>query len=252
VVYDLLVRALGRQEPAQAASDGARLTRCGDGAWVADRELRYGRRAVLPIRMAVIADPPAALTLYSPVDLDEATVEALAGLGEVHRIIVPNRFHTLFARQAITRYAEAEVLVPPGLADWSREFDGRLRLLEGTATVGDRTEVTCVRLRAGLEELVVYNDRAELLMVADLLFNLQHGEGLQRFFYRLNGVWRRPALSRAQRLMLLKDRESLGAFYRWAMGRPFSQISMGHGQLITRDAREIFYRLFHRYGVLPD
>ena len=33
-----------------------------------------------------------------------------------------------------------------------------------------------------------------------------------------------------------------------SMGRPFSQISMAHGLLITREAREQFYQLYHRYG----
>ena len=47
----------------------------------------------------------------------------------------------------------------------------------------------------------------------------------------------------------MKDRDSLGEFYRWAMAKPFSRISMAHGQLITTGAREVFYQLFHQYAV---
>ena len=64
---------------------------------------------------------------------------------------------------------------------------------------------------------------------------------------KLNGLWRRPAQSRLQRLLIMRDRNSLQQFYRWALGKPLSTISLSHGQLITQDARETFYQLFRRY-----
>ncbi len=247
-MFTLLTRLAARQRPEQAHVSGARLTRIGRGAWVADRELVYGRRSRLPLRMVVIEHAPGELTLYSPVSLDDGTLEALNGLGSVTRIIVPNRFHTLFVGRAMDAYPDAELLLPAADGGLLSRFPRRGRHVLQSVRIGDRTELEPVRCRDGLVELVLYHDPAELLAVCDLLFNLQSAIGLQRLVLRLNGVWRKPAQSRLQKMLLLKDHESLAAFYRWAMGKPFSQISMAHGQLIAEDPREKFYQLFGSYG----
>jgi hypothetical protein len=247
MLFQMMSRLVARQKPTQAAALGARLTACGPGTWVADRELTYAGGSRLPIRMLVVEDPARELNLYSPVALDEGTIEALAGLGEVRRIIVPNRFHTLFVDDAMASYPSAELLLPETCAGLDGLYGTRVRKIHEATTIGSDTEIVAVTLRRGLVELVVYNDAAELLAVTDLLFNLHHAEGVQRWLLMLNGVWRKPAMSRLQRFLLVKDRQSLGAFYRWAMSRPFSQISMAHGLLVTEGARETFYQLFHRF-----
>ena len=247
MLFQVMSRLVARQNPTQAAAHGARLTACGPGTWVADRELTYAGGSRLPIRMLVVEDPARELNLYSPVALDEGTIEALAGLGEVRRIIVPNRFHTLFVADAMAIYPRAELLLPEACAGLDSIYGSRARKILETVNIGADTEILAVTLREGLVELVVYNDAAELLAVTDLLFNLHHAEGVQRWLFFLNGVWRKPAMSRLERFLLARDRQSLGTFYRWAMSRPFSQISMAHGLLVTEGARETFYQLFHRF-----
>ena len=99
-MFELLAK-LTRHVPVQLAGvDGVRLRNCGQGAWVADRELRLGGGVVLPIRMVLLETEVGRLICYSPVALDSATVEAIAGLGQVDVIVVPNRFHTLFLAAA--------------------------------------------------------------------------------------------------------------------------------------------------------
>jgi hypothetical protein len=186
--------------------------------------------------------------LYSPVALDEGTVEALDGIGEVRRILVPNRFHTLFVGGAMTTFPEASLLLPSADAMPGDRFADRSRQVDGLISIGGDLQILPVVQRQGLVELVAYHDPAELLVVSDLLFNFQQAVGLVRWFLMANRVWRRPAHSLLQRLLLLENRESLRRFYRWAMSKPFNQISMSHGQLITAEAREVFYQLFHRFG----
>jgi len=246
--FDRFSQLIRRQRPIQAVVDGARLSRCGPGTWVADRELVYSGGNRLPIRMVVFEDTPGEISLYSPVRLDEGTLEALAGLGEVRRVIVPNRFHTLFVAGAMDAFPEARLLVPETDAGLGERFPRRVQRITAVTSLGEQVEIKPVRLRSGLEELVIYNDASELLTVSDLLFNLHQASGMQRWFYVLNGVWQRPALSRVQRLMIIRDLSSVADFYRWAMSKPFSQISMSHGLLIGDQARETFYQLFHRYG----
>lgn len=243
-MFGLLARMLARAQPEQAPVSGARLTRIGQGAWVADRELVYGGRSRMPLRMVVLAHAPRSLTLYSPVALDADTLEAISGLGSVTRIVVPNRFHTLFVPRALDAFPEAVLLVPASDAGLGERFPHRVLRVVEPQQLGEGIELRPVGLRTGLEELVIYHDPAELLVLCDLLFNLHTGTPLQQVGYRLNGVWRRPALSRLERLFVLKNRREIAGFYRWAMAKPFVQISMAHGQLITADARECFYQLF--------
>ena len=107
-----MIRLLASQRPEIRPVDGARLQRIGDQCWSADRELAYGRQTTLPVRMIVTRDQQGGLTLYSPVTLDEGTSEALAGLGEVVRVVAPNRFHTLFAGRVLDANPRAELVVP--------------------------------------------------------------------------------------------------------------------------------------------
>lgn len=249
LAFRTLTRLLARQQPEQQPVDGARLQRIGPQCWSADRELVYGRRSRIPLRMVVTRDREGGLTLYSPVALDEGTQEALAGLGNVARIVAPNRFHTLFAGRVLDAYPGAELVLPEENAGLAERFPARSRIVRAPTQPGSDLELYPVRLRDGLVELCAYHDESETLLVADLLFNLrQAGSRLGRLAYRLNGIRQRPGHSHLQRLLLFRDDESLQLFYRWALAKPFSQIAMAHGQIIGMDAREQFYQAFSRFG----
>ncbi len=231
-----------------APVDGARLHTIGDQCWVADRELIYGR-GLLPVRMVILRGNDGALTLYSPVHLDDGTLEALSGLGSVRHVIAPNRFHTLFVGRALALYPEAELLVCEAHGGLAQQFGDRTRVIRERTVLESGLELMPVRLRDGLGEVVAYHDPSVTLILADLLFNIQQAAGGPvRFAYRMNGIWRRPGQSRLQRLFLLRDEESLAGFYRWALSRPFEQIAMAHGHLMSIDAREQFYQVFRRYA----
>lgn len=229
--------------------EGVRLIRCGDGAWLADRELLLAKGTRLPIRMVVLESTPGNLSLYSPVALDEGTLEAIAGLGEVRHIVIPNRFHTLFASAAADLYPHASLLVPTTIdADLRASFGDRVETVDSNRKLGPGCEIVPVTVRSGMEELVVYHDDAELLVVADMLLNVQQGTRLLRWLLALNGAWRKPAQSRLQRIFVMRNHHHLALFYRWAMSKPFSVISMSHGQTISHEAREVLYQLFHGYA----
>ncbi len=253
LAFRAMTRWMARQRPEVLAVDGARLQRIGTQCWSAERELSYGGSLTLPVRMAVIRNQSDGLTLYSPVSLDEGTREALAGLGEVRRIIVPNRFHTRFAGRVLDAYPDAGLLVPEADGGLMERFGDRSRPVTDLQTIEPGLEVLPVHLRDGLVELCAYHDASETLLLADLMFNLQQADSRRaRLAHRLNGTWRQTGTSRLQRLLLLKDEESLSRFYHWALAKPFSQIAMAHGLLITDNARETFYQVFSRYGALRD
>lgn len=252
MLFRAITTILERRHPDLAPVDGSRLTRVGPGAWVADRELVYGWGRSLPTRMVVLRVAEESLALYGPLALDDGTLEALSGLGEVRWIIVPNRFHSQFAAGALERFPEARLLLPGADGSLLERFPHRAERVEQPITLGAGTELLPVALRPGFDELVAYHDEAELLVVADLFFNLQSADlrqvaALSRWFLRLNGVRGQPAQPRWHQRLIMKERENLAGFYRWALAKPFSVISMSHGQIINRGARETFYRIFHAY-----
>lgn len=228
MLYRAFNRLLALQTPSQLAVDGAWLQAIGRDIWVADRELMFIGGLRLPIRMVVVRNESGDLLCYSPVALDEPTIEALAGIGEVRWVVAPNQHHGLFSADYLDRYPRA------------RELDSR-----GCAGIG--VDAHCVSLRSDFQELVIYHDRSKTLIVSDMLLNIRAGDRRLEWLLRLNGAWQRAGHTRIQRLLLLRDRRPLADFYRWALARPFEQISMSHGQLISEDSREIFYQVFHGF-----
>lgn len=234
-LFDL---GLGILKPDQIPVVGARLRAIGNQIWVADRELQMPGGIRLPCRMVVMGDGHGNLLCYSPVALDEETVEALDGLGRVRWIVAPNRYHRSFTAGTVSRYPQAEVSgywSPPG-----RGF------APPPAAPFDGCELMTVTLRSGFSEIVAYHDLSETLVVCDLLFNVRSGDRRLRALMRLNGAWQTAGHTRLQRWLLLRDQEGLAMFRRWALSRPFVQIAMAHGQVIQHDARECLYALQRR------
>ncbi len=235
LLLGLFNRALGRLHPEQIPVVGARLRAIGNQIWVADRELQMTGGVRFPFRMVVMGDGGGNLLCYSPVALDNETAEALDGLGRVRWIVAPNRYHRSFTAGCISRYPEAEVMgfLPPPQDGFTPPADVPF---EGC-------EVMTVTLRSGFAEIVAYHDLSETLVLSDLLFNVHSGNRPLEAFMRINGAWQQTGQTRLQRWLLMRDPDGLAAFRRWALSRPFVQISMAHGQVVREEARECLYRL---------
>ena len=119
--------------------------------------------------------------------------------------------------------------------------------LEGTGFVAPGLEYYCVAAGPRFTEIALYHDPSETLVLCDLVLNFTAADPRLRWLLRLNGAWGRPAQSHLQRWLLFRNAGALADFYHWAMARPFSQISVGHGPVIRDQAREWLYRLFSRY-----
>lgn len=231
-LFDL---SLGFLHPEQVPVVGARLRSIGPRIWVADRELRMPGAVKFPVRMVVMGDAEGNLLCYSPVELDEKTAEALDGLGQVRWIVAPNRYHCAFTAGCISRYPQAQFW------GFSASPDRKFTPPPGSPFQG--CDLTTVTLRSGFAEIVAYHDLSETLVVTDLLFNVQSGDRRLQTLMRLNGAWQKAGQTRLQRWLLMRDQEGMAAFRRWALSRPFEQISMAHGQVIEDGARECLYRL---------
>lgn len=222
--------------------DGSRLTMLGQGLWAAERELLLGAGLRVPIRMVAVVTGAREVLCYSPVSFDEATDEAMTGLGTVRWLLAPNRSHRLFLAEAMDRYPHAAVLCSPDSSGPPRAV-----ALEGRGHLSPEIEYFSVKAGPRFTEIALYHDTSETLVLCDLVLNFRAGDPRLRWMLNLNGAWGRPAQSRLQRWLLFRDPAALSDFYHWAMGRPFRQILVGHGPPIRDQAREWLYRLFSRY-----
>ena len=111
--FETIASLVQRLNPEMIAARGARLQNCGQGAWMADRVVRLAGSVLLPVRMMLLENESGSLTCYSPVELDSATLEAVAGLGSVQQLVVANRFHMSFVAEAVECFPTAELYVPP-------------------------------------------------------------------------------------------------------------------------------------------
>lgn len=244
--FRLFNTLLAKHTPAQFEVDGPRLQSVGRQIWVADRDLAMVGGLRFPVRMVVIGNASGDLLCYSPVALDDATIEALSGIGEVRWIVAPNPHHTLFARDYQQQFPDARLLAVAPISGCTVQIFRPPAQSEGR--IDHAFEALAVSLRGEFKELVIYHDLSETLIVSDLLFNIHSAGRPLELLMRLNGAWQRAGHTRMQRLMILRDRQGLADFYRWALARPFVQITMSHGEVIKADAREAFYQVFSPYA----
>jgi hypothetical protein len=232
IPFSLFSQLIARYTRIQVDVHGARLRAVGAQIWVADREVILVGGMRLPIRMVVVGNRSGDLLCYSPVALDDATIEALSGIGEVRWIAAPHALCTPMTQQFMHHFPAAQLLAVPGT---------------GAALIGMGLETRTVNLSGGFCERVIYHDLSETLIVSDLLLNIHSGGRALEWLLRMNGIWQQAGHTRLQRGLIMRDRQGLVEFYQWALARPFVQVTMSHGQVIGANAREIFYQVFHRY-----
>jgi hypothetical protein len=101
--------------------------------WIVDGpEIRFGApglKLAHPTRMTVVRLPGGDLWLHSPTAPSEPLVRRLAHLGPVRCLIAPNNFHYSWVHDWKTRFPQAGVWAPPGLANRTRRTLSPLRPL---------------------------------------------------------------------------------------------------------------------------
>jgi hypothetical protein len=242
--YEVFVRLFRGVRPRLEAVDAVRLQQCGHRAWSADRSLVMPGGLIMPLRMLVLGNARRDLLCYSPIEVDAQTAEALRALGTVRWLVAPNRHHRSFVASMLEAFPNAQLWSPV-------ESQEQLRADPPPQEWRGWCEPYVVRASTGFSEAVLFHGESGTLVMSDLAMNIHTGSAGLRRLMKLNGAWRRFAPTRMQMALVMRDTEALGLFYRWAMSRPFTQISVSHGQLLTSGAREQFYQAFHRFAARP-
>lgn len=192
----------------------------------------------LDTRMTVLPLARGELALVSPIPIDDALAEEIAGLGEVSFLIAPNLLHHLYLADAHKRYPRARVLAPPGLRSKrpALAIDATLdqQLPEALSAAVD---VVRIEGAPGADEFVFFHRASRTLVVTDLVFNVAMPRGLvANVVLFLEGVRGRLAQSPAWRFMV-KDRARARDSAERLLALPFETLVMAHGEIVRDQAR---------------
>ena len=196
-------------------------------------------------RMTVVRLQDDGLFIHSPTTLDSETRERLDDLGPVRFIVAPNKLHHLFVEPYFEAYPDARIFCSPDL-------ERKRRDLPWHGVLGDEPEPgwagefdqTIFRGSAFLDEVIFCHRPTGTLIVTDLIENFHDLEGsLERLLARMGGVYKRPGLTRDQRLILL-NRRAARASAKKILTWDFERIVLAHGKLIEADGKAVFQDIF--------
>jgi len=142
-----------------------------DTIWVSERPIWYGG-VRLRSRTTVVRLSGGALWVHSPCEPTDDVRKALAALGEVRWIVVPNRFHHLETPATAARYPDAVVVGPKSAHERNPHVDPTMAA-DDPAYVRATPELTPIQL-AGvpfLDETVFFHAASGSLIAADLLLS---------------------------------------------------------------------------------
>jgi len=144
-----------------------------------------------PTRMAVARLRDGSAWVWSPVALTEELAHAVEAIGPVRHIVSPNKIHHLFLDEWVSRWPDARVHAPPGLARRKPglSFDSELGDEPDPSWAADIDQVI-FRGSLFMEEVVFFHRESRTAIVCDLI--QRHPEskmtGWKGFLMRLDSL----------------------------------------------------------------
>ena len=123
-----------------------------------------------PTRMAVVRLSDGSAWVWSPVALTDGLVESVESIGPVRFIVSPNKIHHLFLSEWASRWPDARLYAPPGLAKRKPElkFDAELGDTADPAWAADIDQVI-FHGSIAMKEVVFFHRQSSCAIVCDLI-----------------------------------------------------------------------------------
>lgn len=199
-------------------------------------------------RMTVIRLSDARLWIHSPIPLNTALKQWLAGLGDVTYLIAPNHLHHLFVAQWQRVYPSARSYAPQQLLKKRADlcFDG---VLDNHTAMPWQDEIA-QRLFTGsplMEECIFMHVPSSSLIVTDLIENFapDHFSPCQRLFAKCVGILApQGKMPLDWRLSFVFSKSEARAHLAVMLAWHPERIIMAHGVLVERDSEAFLRRAF--------
>ena len=195
-----------------------------------------------PTRMAVVRLSDGSAWVWSPVALSDDLVDSIESIGPVRFIVSPNKIHHLFLSEWASRWPDARLYAPPGLADRKPElkFDGELGDEAEPAWAADIDQVI-FHGSVAMEEVVFFHRQSRCAMFCDLI--QRHPEtdmiGWKGCLMRLDGlVGERGSTPREWRASFLRRKRARAAREEVLSWNP-ERLLIAHGECAQTGASGI-------------
>ena len=215
-----------------------------EGIWELDRPEKIGL-VQFNHRMTVVRLASGSLWVHSPVHLDSAIQASLDSLGKVENLVASSTFHDLHWPEYFAAYPEARFYCAPGVKEEHPELPFHEHLTDALPDAWSaEIDQLLVSGMPKVNEFAFLHRPSRTLIVADLLFNL--GRNLDLFsgvLFWLFGTYGRIAVSRLFK-SFIKDRAVMRRSIDQLLLWDFDRIVVGHGEIITADARQSLERAY--------
>lgn len=206
------------------------LENLGDGIYCIEGEWENTR---FKRRMTVVQLSSGDLAIHSAIRLRDADYAWIDRLGRVKYIIIPNDFHGSEASHYQVRYPEAVLISGAEMPT----------VLEA--------ELSCLELKGTrfFKERVFFHPRSKTLIVTDLVFNLQMDVyGGEKWFFKLNKIYKRFGPSRIFRYLLTKNVLDVGSSLTELLKWPIERVVMSHGTPLLKGGHLALEQSFREMG----
>lgn len=203
--------------------------------WASERPVWFsGVR--LRARTSVIRLDDGRLLIHSPTPPTDEWKAAIAPLGEVAWLVVPNCFHHLGTPAAAAGYPAAKIVAPRSAAP--RNKDLRIDIDIATSALADAVpEIALVPL-AGvpfLDETVLYHRPTKTLFGADIVLQADENDHWTwRFAARVMGCYKRLRVPPDVRKKIV-DKDGAARSIAAIKALPIERLVVAHGKVIEDD-----------------
>ncbi len=195
-----------------------------------------------PTRMVVVRLSTGKVWIWSPVALTEELATEVESFGPVSYIVSPNKLHHLALPGWSSRWPDARLYAPPGLALKKKDvhFNAELGDEPDQAWMTDIDQVV-FRGSFAMEEVVFFHRTSRTAIFGDLIQRFPEATtaGWKGMFMRLDGlVGQHGSTPREWRLSFL-SRERARAARRKVLDWKPERLLIAHGECAARGATEI-------------
>jgi hypothetical protein len=187
--------------------------------------------------MTIAARGDGGLVVHNAIAADDAAMSAIAALGEIRAIVVPNGFHRLDAKVFHERFPDAQVICPAGARARVEQVIPVTATYDGVASDGVVELQTIDGTKAREGAMIVRDRDGTTVVLNDLVFNMPHVGGAQGFVLRYitsssGGV----KITRIARLFLVADKRAVRAHLeRLAALADLRRVIVSHHETIDRE-----------------
>jgi glyoxylase-like metal-dependent hydrolase (beta-lactamase superfamily II) len=200
--------------------------------WASERPVWFGG-VRLRVRTSVVRLDDRHLLVHSPAGPSDGLVKAMAELGEVSWLVVPNRFHHLGTPAAAAAFPAAKVVAPRSAA--ARNPELRIDVEIGDPKFTEAVPEFALFPLEGApfwDETLLYHRPTETLFGADVVLRADETDHWSwRFAARVTGCFKRVRVPPDGRKKIA-DKEAASRSLRALQALPIKRLIVGHGGVI--------------------